>query len=577
MSDEDLPSFRRGSGFISKSPNVMPGASSVPINPALGANYRHAGQVNRNPSDKPNKYTQMGNANQQTVIGDVNLDNNWFSPFQPIDPFGPPFVDYPRTYDYDVGQNIDFLPSRVSFFGTLRAMSYSWGVLRAVIETRKDQLLKVTWTIRLRDKPKQKNKRSEELNEFFVRPDRKNKFDPWVRKLLEDLFVIDAPSAYVWRNNGGKPYAIDVIDGATIKPLIDDAGRRPDYPSPAFQQIIKGLPMIDLDETELIYAPMRPRTSLPIYGYSPVEQIFIEVTEGIRKQLYRAAFWNEGTLPDLIITVPESWSPQQTASFQGMFDAMLSGNLSFKSKVRFVPGGMKPFDIKNADGQGLKAERDEDLTRLVCYAFSISPQPFVRMMNRATAQSAQEEAEEEGLQPLMRWFKSEIMDPIVQEDIGFGYDDCEFAWTPEPEVDQQKQMMVLTGYVKAGLKTPDEARDEINLPPLPDGAGKEAIVETATGPVPLAETVEANRQRALSVPDELDRQQESHDVSIQGQKKSNQQIGKPDPNAAPPNKKKKGKGVGKFAGAPFRENLSALESCIHGTEVHRNVGWDRKV
>ena len=42
-------------------------------------------------------------------------------------------------------------------------------------------------------------------------------------------------------------------------------------------------------------------------------------------------------------------------------------------------------------------------------------------------------------------------------------EDCEFVWLPEPEVDTQKQMTVVTGYVKVGMMTPDEGREH----PLP--------------------------------------------------------------------------------------------------------------
>ena len=55
----------------------------------------------------------------------------------------------------------------------------------------------------------------------------------------------------------------------------------------------------------------------------------------------------------LIVTVPENWGPRQIAMFQAHCDAMLSGNLKLKSKIRFLPSGMKPFDIKNASGESL--------------------------------------------------------------------------------------------------------------------------------------------------------------------------------------------------------------------------------
>jgi hypothetical protein len=227
---------------------------------------------------------------------------------------------------------------------------------------------------------------------------------------------------------------------------------------------IKGLPMVDFRADEIIYAPMRPRPELPIYGYSPVEQCFLEITEGIRRTLYQLDYWSEGSVPDLIVTVPEGWTPAQISQFQAYTDALLSGNLHQKSKIRFLPGGMKPFDIKSAGGELLKSDYDEWLARIVCFAFSISPQGFVKMMNRATAESSDQAAKEEGLYPLMSYFESEIMNPLIQEH--FGYSDIEFKFQPRPEVDALKQAQALQIYVQSGVINVDEARGQLGLPKL---------------------------------------------------------------------------------------------------------------
>lgn len=478
------------------------GGKAQPITPSVAARQGVGVQGNGG----PNKYNEMAGKPGPTRIADVSPDNNFFSPFQPIEPFGPPNILYPRTFDYPAGFNLNFIPARVAMFEQLRAMSRSWGLLRAVIETRKDQLLRVPWAFQRRDAPKKKDKRIDELHDFFIKPDGKTRFGGWLRKYLDDVLVLDAGAIYKYKGMTGKPIALDVLDGATIKPLIDDAGRRPDAPSPAFQQIIKGMPLVNFDETELIYTPMRPTTQYPVYGYSPVEQIFLEVIMGIRRLTYQVAFWTEGSMPELIITVPESWSAQQLGSFQAHFDALLAGNTEYKSKVRFVPGGMKPFDIKNANGAALKSEFDEWLATLVCFVFGISPSTFKKQVNRATAQNAAEMAEEEGLFPFMFYLKQEVFDPIVQED--FGYTDLEFNWLPRPEPDAKKQMEVLTGNVKAGLITINEARGQMGLDDM-DG-GDELIVESPQGPMPLKETIEANRAMANDKPNDLMRTQQAH-------------------------------------------------------------------
>ena len=62
----------------------------------------------------------------------------------------------------------------------------------------------------------------------------------WLRMLLEDLLVVDAATIYPRFDRGGKLYALDVIDGATIKPLIGEDGRAPEPPDPAWRQAPRG-------------------------------------------------------------------------------------------------------------------------------------------------------------------------------------------------------------------------------------------------------------------------------------------------------------------------------------------------
>ena len=527
------------------------------------------------PGQGPSRYNELAGPVPPTSISDVDLSQNIWSPFQPVVPFGPPSVNYPRTYDYPVGLNLDFTgQGRLTFFKMLQVMSRTWGILRSVIETRKDQLMRIPWDVQLIGKPKVKNHpRLNELRNFLKRPDGQNNFSAWMRMQLEDKFVIDAANYYVWKDRGGKPLALMHVAGETIKPLLDDAGRRPVFPNPCFQQVIKGLPWQNLDESEFLYAPQRPTPQEPMYGFSEVQMAYIEILQGIRKMLYKLDYWDSGSIPQLMITVPEGWTPEQLAAFQAHTDFMLAGNTPLKARIRFMPSNSKPFDLKNANGELLKTDEDEWVTRLICYVFSVSPQPFVKQMNRASAESAAQEAQEEGLHPLMTWTK-EFVDPAIQSsNLGFGYDDCEFVWLPEPEVDAQKQMTVLTGYGKVGMMTYDECREQLNLGPLPDGAGADPIMDTPQGPIPLKETLEANRQKAVAVPDQLDREGEkhdmnveSHDLSVQGQKQSLKQQSQNGDNQ-PPGNNGNGKpkpGVGKLAAGTFPVNL---------VKQTRGYGW----
>ena len=128
---------------------------------------------------------------------------------------------------------------------------------------------------------------------------------------------------------------------------------------------------------------------------------------------------------------------------------------------------MKPFDVKNASGESLWSQRDELLVRLACYAFSVSPTPFVKQTNRATASQAQESAQEEGLYPLMSYWKDDVMDAIIQEK--FGFDDIEFTYLPRSEPDQNKQATIHQVQIDEGIRSRNDVRGELGLEPIEGG------------------------------------------------------------------------------------------------------------
>jgi hypothetical protein len=128
-----------------------------------------------------------------------------------------------------------------------------------------------------------------------------------------------------------------------------------------------------------------------------------------------------------------------------------------------------------------KDEFDEWLARIVCYAFSLPPTPFIRQMNRATADTAQDAALAEGLAPLMGWVKR-LVDHVIQDRMGHA--DLEFAWVDLRPADPAEQAKLLDLYVRDGIYTVNEARDILGLDPV--RGGDQAMVYGTTGAVPLA-------------------------------------------------------------------------------------------
>jgi hypothetical protein len=416
---------------------------------------------------------------------------DWFGPLSPIKPQAPPQIAS-RQWDYPSGFNLNTTP-RVDApitFATLRGLADGYDLLRLIIETRKDQVARMSWTIKPRTPTAAATATNDvaRITSFLKHPDGVHNFGDWLRILLEDLFVLDAPALYMRRNRGGALIGLPPLDGATIKPVIDDWGRTPQpyaangalvYPT-AYQQILKGYPAVDYSVRDLIYRPRNVRVNRA-YGYGPVEQILTTVNIALRKQIFTLEYYTSGNIPDSLIGVPDTWTPDQIASYQTYWDAYIEGDLGRRRKAKFVPGGMSKTFIQTKEPE-LKSDFDEWLARICCFAFSISPQAFVKQMNRSSAETQKDLAEEEGLAPVLNWIKHLIDDVIATE---FNAPDLEFAWACASVLDPNQQQAMLSGYVSSGILTLNEARAQLGRDPSSDPAADRLMALTANGYQPI--------------------------------------------------------------------------------------------
>ncbi|HEX3973199.1 MAG TPA: phage portal protein, partial [Stellaceae bacterium] len=442
-----------------------------------------------------------------------NAPAAWFGPQQPLPPQAPPDVAG-RQFDYPFGFNLAVTPrgQERTGFDELRGLADSYDLLRSVIETRKDQMERLTWRIRPRafvQTGSTGDPRLSTLTQFFHCPDRRHGWATWLRMLLEDLLVIDAPALYKRRTRGGALYALELLDGATIKRLIDDWGRTPLPPAPAYQQILKGVPAVDYAADELIYAPRNPRVH-KAYGFSPVEQVQMSVNIALRRQIYQLQYYTEGNVPEALIGVPENWNPDQIRQFQAYWDSLNAGDTAERRHAKFVPGGVAKTFVPVRE-PAMKDAFDEWLARIVCYVFSVPPSAFTGQVNRATADTAQDVALSEGMAPLQLWVKH-IVDGVLAED--FASPDLEFAWDQDKDTDPAATASIASDYVKSGIKSINEIRAELGLPPVK--GGEVPKIQTAQGLMPLTQASAsgsapaAKAASASAAGDKLERSNPNH-------------------------------------------------------------------
>ncbi len=426
--------------------------------------------------------TRVGQAVRYAIAG-IGPDT-WMSPDQPVQPTAPEAEG--RQFDYRVGANIFYTPrgTELTSFEQLRALADNCDILRSAIETRKDQLAALGWMIGNvePEDDDQDDPATKQVTQILRKPDGLHTWQSWIRMLMEELLVIDAPTIYPRKRNNGEFFAFELLDGSTIKPLIDAQGRSPLAPSPAYQQVLKGLPAVDYSRDELIYTPRNPRVH-KFYGFSPVEQIILTVNIALRRSVSQLQYFTDGTIPAAFATLPAAWTPQQIGEFQEYWDTVVEGNQARNRQVRFAPDGSKITLLREAPLQDVF---DEWLARVICFVFSIPPTPFIKQMNRATSQTQQETAASEGLSPLKTWVK-ELMDHLIQ--VHLGQPQLEFRWIDQAPLDPAIQATVLTSYQKQAVYSVNDMRAKLGEDPIAEDWANAYIIITAAGATPLADMV----------------------------------------------------------------------------------------
>jgi hypothetical protein len=489
-----------------------------------------------------------------------------FGPFSPIlpvpvdaPPEGSDFAEA-RRYEYQVGWN---LPTgqpgsegiKLVDFNTLRSLADLYSVARACIQLRKSEIIGLEWDVMpTRDaskamhnshaKMKDFGERRAEAIRFFRRPDPEYfTWNSFMDALLEEVLVFDALSLVVrkkWGRGqrkgllGSDLDCLELINGATIRPLVDLHGATPRPPAPGYQQYLYGVPRTDLmsivmerdikeggltgAETnkyrsdQLLYLPTVPRTWTP-YGFPPIERALVPVMSGLQKQGYQLDYFREGTVPAVYISpggANNNMTPNQIRELQDALNAV-AGDPAWHHKIIVLPADSKVMPQRE---HTLADQFDEVVMNQVCMAFDVAPMELGIAPKVATtmstgaarqmAQAAQDLQTRKATKPLLKYI-TDIMNYILQDVCQ--QDDMRFVFEGlEDTEDEETLTKTMVTQVSAGLRSIDEARERFNLQPW-------GLVETAepgwatpgAGFIPLTEATMARQtgyqEGPLLVPD----------------------------------------------------------------------------
>jgi SPP1 gp7 family putative phage head morphogenesis protein len=410
---------------------------------------------------------------------------DWFGPATPLPPQAPEEVRG-RAWDYSTALNLSFRPrgtEPIGFEGLKKLASHP--IVTMLIQRQKDKICALDWQIKPRGgeaSAKADAAALQAITDFFRYPDQEHDWGQWIGAVLDQLLVIDAVTIYGAPTRRGDLYALQIIDGATITPVIDFSGRRPLAPTPAYQQIIKGLPAIDYTADEMIYFPQVYRADRR-YGYSRVEQARDLIEMAISRLRSQKGYFDFGNLGDGYFVAPENWQPDQILGLEAKWNSYMQGDPAIRRVAPFMPAGSewKPTKVD------LLADAfDEFIIRLLCFPFGVAPQPFLKQtgLGHGSADSEHEAAEEGGIAPLMQYV-ARLMTMIIAK--WFDRPDVEFAWVEDREFDPKTAAEIDDIRLKNGSRTINEVRDRNGEKPLENG--DKPMIYTGTGPILLEEAV----------------------------------------------------------------------------------------
>lgn len=340
-------------------------------------------------------------------------DTNFPTALQPVRPFGNENTK-PLGMNLQMGQNLIFTPRPDARYTTPELQMYAmYPLARICIEMVKNIVADMPWKIQLKSQPGENQKEREtkqlkddtiqKLTEFINKPNADEDFKTFTRRVLEDMLVCDAGSILLRYDAKGVVYEWRAMEGAYITRLVDDQGYTPQPPSPAYQQLWEGMPLVDLSTDQLIYRPRNicyrvGTISYSLYGLSPTEFLAPEIEVGIQRLQYVTAFYKDGSVPNVLWVVAPDAQPDKVQEAMTFLNARLAGNLEQRRKIQFAQGFVdKGEDKIHQFKEPELADSYDDLhIRKVAAGYGVSAQRLLKTQNRACYSADTETLTENG-------------------------------------------------------------------------------------------------------------------------------------------------------------------------------------
>jgi HK97 family phage portal protein len=344
-------------------------------------------------------------------------------------------------------------------------------LVRRAINLIKDRVASLDWQVRLKrgyteEKVGYAARKATILRRTLEAPNDSDSFRTLIEQVLEDALV-GGFGAIEMDLTGDieRPFELWPVDGATIRINPKWDGRTD---SPRYAQatgIVGSDGLISLNDNELLYLRMNPRTYTP-FGLGPLEVAFETVNS------FLSAHRFAGKLASNAVVQYALWLNETTPAQQERLIRWWQDEIEGTGRVPILSTEQKPEVLRFAQGTDadLRLNWQEFLIRMVANAFGLPPMllGLEQDVNRSTAGELMDEAFHSAITPLARLLAEHITQDLFTKRLGWR--EFEFVFNELDSRDEMSELEMQTALLAAGVLTVNEVRAMRGLAPLPAGS-----------------------------------------------------------------------------------------------------------
>jgi HK97 family phage portal protein len=301
------------------------------------------------------------------------------------------------------------------------------------------------------------------LTDNFDAPNPDDSFRSMAEQVLEDIIVGGFGAIEVQASgDAGRPLLLWPVDGASIRMNVDwDGSPQSRRYTQVNDQASGTNSQIQLDDDELIYIRLNPRTHTP-FGLGRLEVAFETINS------FLGAHRFAGRLASNSVVQYALWLQDLTPEHHERLIRWWQDEIEGTGKVPILSAESKPEVLRFGGGTDadLRLQWQEFLLRIVADAFDLPPfyLGVDRDVNRSTAEEYNDLAFRQAIVPTARLLAEYLTRDAIAKKLGWS--DLEFVFADVDTTDPLEEVQIQQILLETGVLTVNEVRRMRGLPEL---------------------------------------------------------------------------------------------------------------